>query len=64
MSAAFSRRTTCSPGAVRPVVTMGTPNSMQVAVHRSVMPRPIGMMLTPNGLDVRRLTAAMSALGF
>jgi hypothetical protein len=28
------------------------------------MPRPIGMMLTPNGLLVRSRTAAMSALSF
>ena len=50
MPAAFSRRTTASPGSARPVVTMGMPSSMQVAAQRSVMPRPMGMMLTPNGL--------------
>ena len=49
MPAALSWRTTSSPGSARPVVTMGTPSSMHVAAHRSVMPRPMGMMLTPNG---------------
>ncbi len=50
MPAAFKRCTTASPGSARPVVTMGMPSSMQVAAQRSVMPRPMGMMLTPNGL--------------
>ena len=64
MPAAFRRRTTASPGSARPVVTMGMPSSMQVAAQRSVMPRPMGMMLTPNGLSVRARTPAMSARSF
>ena len=42
----------------------GPPSSMHVAAHRSAMPRPMGMMLTPNGRVVRARTAAISALSF
>ncbi len=36
----------------------------QVAAQRSVMPRPMGMMLTPNGRLVRARTPVMSARSF